>query len=455
MKNSIKYTSLSGLIILLTISSCKKSFFSGVNDNPNAPDSSSIIPAVLLPSVQLNLAYSTGGDVSRYTSLLTQQTQGVSRQAQGYYTYVFTSTDFDSPWGNLYTGVMENNNILIKSADARGNNGYSGVGRILMAYTLQVMVDMWGPLPYTEAFKGGNNLRPKFDSDQVLYDTIVNMLTTAITQLNTPNSGADPSVPGPEDLVYAGDLAKWEKFAHAILARIFIHQSKADAAMATKALNEVGQSFAANDENAQFVFGATEITSNPWYQFNEQRGDIDFAGSVLGTQMSTKNDPRYTILTDTGFADVNGVGMGAYYGNISSPVEFISYDEMQFVKAEATLRSSGNLATAQTAYRNGITANMEKLGVAPGAITTYLAANGTLPVGVNAAISKVATEENIALYLNPEAFSLYRRTGSPALTPVVGTAVPRRFLYPQNEYSSNGNNKPKATLLTPTIFWDK
>jgi hypothetical protein len=455
MKHYIKFTGLLA-IVLLSVTSCKKSFFSNVNENLNAPDSAAVIPSSLLPTVQLNLAYTVGGDISRFTSLITQQTFGFSRQAQGYYTYVFTSTDFDSPWGNLYTGVMENNYLLIKIADSRGDNAYSGVGRILMAYTLQMMVDLWGPIPYTDAFHGGSLLRPKFDDDQVLYDTIVNMLNTAITQVNSPNSGSDIATPGNDDLLYAGDMTKWTEFAHALLARIYIHQSKVTPALATNALDEANQSFTSNDDNATFIFGATEITSNPWYQFNEQRADIDFSGSPLATELSANNDPRYTIFTDPNFNDVNGVGMGAFYGSISSPVEFVTYDEMLFVKAEAILRSSGDFAAAQTAYQDAITANMQKLGVAAGDITTYLGAHGTLPTtSVDAAISQVATEEYTALYLNPEAFTLYRRTGAPALPAIAGTAVPRRFLYPQNEYSANGSNTPSATLFTPTIFWDQ
>jgi hypothetical protein len=80
-----------------------------------------------------------------------------------------------------------------------------------------------------------------------------------------------------------------------------------------------------------------------------------------------------------------------------------------------------------------------------------------LPVtSVADAIASVATQEYIALYLNPEAWTLWRRTGAPELTPIAGTnGIPRRFLYPQSEYSLNGTNTPQATLFSPKIFWDK
>ena len=434
------------LFIAMAIGSCKKAFFSDANKNPNAPSSASIIPGVMLSTIEGTLAYTQGGDISRFTSLITQQTEGISRQAQGYYGYTFTAVDFDSPWGNLYTSVLENNKTLIQLADAKGDNAYSGVGRILLAYALQVAVDMWGPIPYSQAFQGANQLQAGYDSDKALYDTISALITTGIGQLNNPDQGV--LVPGAEDVMYGGDITKWIKFAHAIQARIYLHQSKGNAAMATSALTEIAASFTSNADNAQYIFGSTETSSNPWYQFNQQRTDISFATSPLGTMLKSSGDPRFPILIDEANDNL------LYYGNINSPVEFITYDELLFMKAEATIRAGGSVAAAQTAFQDAIRANMEKLGVAAADITTYIAAKGTLAGTADDAIAGIAAEEYIALYLNPEEFTTWRRTGSPAIAPVAGANVPCRFLYPQTEYSYNGKNVPQATLFAPRIFWD-
>src|SRR5260221_4021256 len=170
--------------------------------------------------------------------------------------------------------------------------------------------------------------------------------------------------------------------------------------------------------------------------------------------MIALKDPRLPILIDTTTA--SGHDGLLYYGQISSPVEFVTYDELLFASAEATLRSSGNIATAEGYYRNAIQANMQKLGVGNADITTYLNANGKLPAGTDAAIAQVAAQEYLALYLNPEVWTLWRRTNVPALTPVTGANVPRRLLYPQTEYSYNSANVPgSVTLFSPQVFWDK
>lgn len=454
MKYQIKNLSrwLFAAMAFCTIS-CSKTYFTNANINVNAPSDASITPAVLLSTVEGTLGYTIGGDFSRYTSLITQQTFGAVRQAQGYYGYVFTSVDFDSPWGNLYTSVLQNNKTLMNLCDSKGYNYYGGISRILMAYSLQTAVDCWGPIPYSTAFGGANNLKPTYDNDKALYDTIASLLTAGVAQLsNSANKGA--LVPGSEDIIYSGSAANWVKFAHAIKARLYIHQSKGNAAMANSALAEIAQSFASNTDNAKYVFGSTETSAAPWYQFNEQRGDIEFDNSTLAKQLLSTKDPRFNILIDSSYKDVNGVGMGNYYGAGNAPVEFISYDELMFMKAEATLTATGSITAAQPFYQAGIINNMTKLGVAPTNVNTFVTANGTLPATTAAAIAKVSAQEYIALYLNPEAFTLWRRNNSPALTPVSGNNIPRRFLYPQTEYSYNKANVPAATLFAPKIFWD-
>jgi len=132
-----------------------------------------------------------------------------------------------------------------------------------------------------------------------------------------------------------------KEFAHAIKARLFIHQCKGDATMAANALTEIALSFTANGDNARYVFGTTETTANPWYQFNQQRGDISFSSGTVATMMTDLNDPRLPILIDTSKIDAL-----LYYGVTDAPVEFITYDELLFAAAEAVLRNGGSFGYA-------------------------------------------------------------------------------------------------------------
>ena len=439
---------------LLITTSCKKSFFTDQNINPNALDK--VGPNLLLPTVEAALAYTQGGDESRFTALLTQQMFGANSQSQQYYQYSLNPGTFDNLWPDLYTSTLENDYTLIKICDAGGYKRYGGIARIIMAYGLQVAVDLWGDLPYSQALKGNDDtksvLHPTYDKAQVLYDSVSNLIDAGTALLQAPDAGA--LVPGVEDVVYGGDAALWIKFGHAIKARLAIHQSKGNAAMAAKALQEAALAFASNAESAQYIYGTTQTAANAWYQFYRDRpGDENWQQSTMAVNMAAINDPRYAII-NMDSTDKTGQTV-TYYNKVNAPTELITYDELLFLTAEGVLRNGGTVVAAQAFYQAAITANMTKLGVAQADITTYLAAHGTLPAGTDAAIAKIAQEEYVALFLNPEVFTLWRRTGQPALTSTTGNPIPRRLLYPQSELNFNAANVPSVTLYAPTLFWDK
>jgi hypothetical protein len=452
MKLKYKPALLALICGLLITASCKKSFFTDQNINPNALPT--VTPDLLLPTVEAALAYTQGGDISRYSALLTQQMFGANSQSQQYYQYNFNPGNFDNLWPDYYTSTLENNYTLMQVADAGGYNRYGGIARIIMAYGLQVGVDLWGDIPYSQAFKGNAanaNLHPSYDKATGLYDTIVSLINVGTAMLKASNAGA--LTPGGNDVIYQGDASKWIKFGHAIKARLAMHQSKNTASMATTALAEIAQAFTSNADYAQYIFGTQQTSANTWYQFYRDRpGDENFVGSTLAANLLANHDPRYGPFDLD--SSVGGTAF-SYYNKINSPVEFITYDELLFASAEATLRGGGSIASAQTLLRAAITANMKKLGIAQADIDVYLAANGTLPGTTAAAIAKAASEEFIALFLNPEAWTLWRRTGSPVLTSISGNPIPRRLLYPQTEINFNGANVPQnVTLLSPKIFWD-
>jgi hypothetical protein len=60
----------------------------------------------------------------------------------------------------------------------------------------------------------------------------------------------------------------------------------------------------------------------------------------------------------------------------------------------------------------------------------------------------------MASFLIPEAFVDWRRTGFPAITPIAGSGVPRKYPYPQKEQNYNGANLPaEASIPYLTRMW--
>ena len=94
MKLPYKPVSLLLICGLMLAASCKKSFYTDQNVNPNALPT--VTPDLLLPTVEAALGYTQGGDISRYSALLTQQMYGANSQSQEYYNYNFNPGTFDN-----------------------------------------------------------------------------------------------------------------------------------------------------------------------------------------------------------------------------------------------------------------------------------------------------------------------------------------------------------------------
>jgi hypothetical protein len=445
MKTALKYIMMIVMTTsLLTVTSCKKTFYTSVNNNPDALTKAPL--NTILPVVETGLAYVQGGNQSLFISLFTQQTLGVSFQAGAYYEYTITSQDIEQQWDEMYINAMENDYTLMNQADASNAYEYSGIARIIMAYCLQTMVDCWGNIPYSQAFQGANNLHPTYDNAQTLYGTIGSLLSDGLADLA---KGQGAVYPTNDDVIYGGSIPDWEAFASAISARIAIHQSKGNTTMSSQALTAAKAALTGSFVNADVVFGTASSNENPWYQFEANRSSyISFNNSTLANKMISNHDPRFDIFVDS----VDNI-LGNYYGSPNSPVEFITTEELLFIEAEATVNTTG-AGAAVAYYDSAIATNMEKLGIANATIATYISNNQLPTSSSSAAIAQIGTQEWIALYLNPEAWTVWRRTNSPSLNPVTGSAVPRRFLYPQDEISYNSANTPSATQFTPKIFWD-
>ncbi len=462
--NKIILSALAATTMLFFTTSCSKEFYTKVNVNTNQP--TAVPPNTLLPGIEVSLAYAQGGDASRYSSLFVQQGFGAAREAAAYYDFEFAGTNNpEQLWDNMYATDMENDYTLLGLAKSGGYNEYAGIASVLMAYSLQVTVDFWGNIPYSQAFMGTANPEPSYDIDKTIYGNILTLLDAGIADLSNANKGN--LYPTTDDIMYGGNEASWINFANAIKARVYIHQCKGNSvtmcdsalACATRAL---GDGFAI----AQLYF-VSSPNSAPQYQYNTDWGDISYVdgGGVTPTMydsMYALSDPRINVFFDTaGSAGAStpivGMDPTCYYGQQTSPVEFISKEELDFIQAEATLRLGGTVAAASVFYNNAITDNFTKLGLA-GAAAGYEANTSVMLPSTNAGAQyEVAKQEWIALFLNPEAWACWRRTGSPALVAPVGavsTEIPRRMVLPNSEVTENSHAPAGETMWTPQIFWD-
>jgi hypothetical protein len=440
MKN--RYLIKLGTILLLAvfISSCEKWIDPKINEDP---DSVVDVPYnLLLPSIEVDLGYVLGGmDVRGVAGMWVQHVAGIAQQAATMgKNYNITEADVNNLWNSLYNGSMMDLTIfLTKTGDA--NPQARGVGKVLMAFTLGSTTDLFGDIPYTEAFKGNAALKPKYDTQQSIYAVINTLLTEAIADLGTANSANTvPLGSAANDLIYNGNKSKWIAAAHSLRARYAIHLSKKGSVDYNAILADCAAGISSNANDFQMPFGDTESNANPLFQFDVQRPNYVDASTLFETRAA--GDPRLAVFVG------GGKVFGTFYGSINSPVPFMSYVETKFIESEAQFRKASQ-AAANAAYDAAVTASLAKFGVTD---ATWLTANTTGVLG-DRNLQNIIEAKHIAMFMQVEAFTDYRRTGFPVLVPTAGASVPVRFPYCTDERLYNAENVPTGITNDTPLWW--
>jgi len=460
------------LLVALVLGSCKKWIDTGINANPDAPKD--VPMSSLIPAIEANMAYTLIGsnDYSRVTSEWMQYYQGVARQSQGESNYIWHDGDVDNVWNTAYSGIMENLLIVKSKATAAKDKMNLGITDVLLAESLGFVSDIWGDVPYSQAFQGMALLNTPFDKQQDLYPKILALLDTAIANFSStplvyetgdliyPNKDGDPTVQG----------AAWLKAAYGMKARYTLHLCKTDPTAWASALALINAgALASNDDDMQFAFGTGVGQQNPLFQFMDQRGDIAMHKTfidMLNQRFDPRRAPYATMTADTITpwvgADWGSTGEGASLpgtgvASPSAPVFFLTYAECLFIKAECEYKANPADPQVKADLVNGVTASLNKWNVfsAP-YIAAYSAVVDTMSVSL---YKEIMTQKYIALYNQAETFNDWRRTNNliglvaNPTTPAVQNVIPRRFPYSLGEKSYN-TFTPANVTLWDRVWWD-
>ena len=387
-------------------------------------------------------------------------------------------------WTFIYLRALTNARLLENQAAEQESPHYAGVAKVLQALNLGLATDNWENVPFTEAFEGTENLTPAYDQQQMIYEEIIpNLLNSAIADLQ---ADASVSSPGADDLVYGGDLDQWIKTANVLKARYAIHLvNKGATSAANNALTalEAG-AYESNDDD--FTLEYDERNLNPWHArvaLAINTGNFTVAPAaqlvnMMNGELYEVIDPRLPFMfeledDETEYEGmVNGTEAGntvnltedTWYASVDAPLLMVTYAESKFIEAEARFLANGSTEEAYQAYLAGITAHMEKLGVAEESIEEYLA-DPQVGVGAeNLTLELILKEKYIALFLNPEVWvdlrrydysnELYRGFALPAnVNPQLNGQFIQRASYPFDELSRNSAAVEANTEPLPDEMW--
>lgn len=365
--------------------------------------------------------------------------------------------------------------------------------QLLRIAAMHRMTDKYGPIPYSEVT--GNSIAVAYDPQDQLYKRLFDDLDDVIGELTNfvqSNPGLKPMER--YDLVYAGDYAKWVKFANSLKLRMAMRIVNVEPGYAQqKAEQAVSHPLGVIETQDESAF--ISLKQNPiyvcWNPYSDTRAAADIVSYMKGY-----NDPRMEkYFTASTFKGNPWVGLRSgitvpkkdwalAYAAPNFPASDLSLmwmnaAEVSFLRAEGAWRGWAMGGTPEFFYKQGIERSFEQYGL-PGADdyandstlnpADYADPNKDYSYSIKARtdvtikwaedgreLERIMTQKWIAIYpLGQEAWSEQRRTGYPRFFPVVVNnggdnalteGLARRIPYPPAEQEHNGDNYDAAVGL--------
>jgi hypothetical protein len=456
---------------------------------------------------------STGGNPARLEGGYVKYYATYSNLMQMGGLYQFDQGLNDSPWGVYTGSLkmaIALEDFLAKKDDPNLINNLA-MTRIMKVAIIQRLTDFYGDIPVTEAGLAyiEGNMKPKYDRQADIYKYMLETLDAETKVISndpailayTWKGNADAKKA--RDIVYNGDMNKWKKYGYSLMLRLAMRASAADATLAKTYAEKAiaGGVITSNSDNWTLLTkDGMNSEKSPYSSFFEgsPSGDPERymkLGEYFVNFLKAKVDPRRKMIfggrlnntitavtasnMQTYWRDVTkwdwdlsaATGMihgtnanpapslAAYHWTYTSPNPFLftmdqplvimAAAEMNYLIAEAALKSWATGTTADAAYTAAITANMNQLnsysGLLPtqkidaSEITAYITAN---PLGTGAAAElRLAEEMWISLYMNPtEAWFNVRRMDLNLPDNSASAHMPVRYAYVENEWSNNLEN---------------
>lgn len=421
---------------------------------------------------------------------------------------------------------------LIKSkGDSATLNNLNGIALIFQLLNLELITDTYGDCPYSQALQGASGVGyPVYDSQQSIYLSMLAKLDSVIPTLSA--SGAIPtndiiyngSIAEWQKFGYSLMLRMAMRLTKADAADAQTYAEKAYAGGVFTSISD--DAYVTFDHTDNY-----NNSNSSALQTEEDYAEVKWDQKLI-SYLKTNNDPRLPVIAEVpqggltaasneslagnstasaqvgmpngydengGATDISnspgypgastGAGGSNPTGNYSRPTStlylalntpgfILTYAQTELLLAEAAARGWSVGASASTHYANGLAAALQTYGtfngstpISAGTATTYAAAN---PLDISSMTNSLAMINMQywatvgTLFDFSEAWSNWRRSGYPVLTPVnyagnfTGGVIPRREIYPSSEGTTNPTNYATAVknlsggdTWVAHVWWDQ
>ena len=318
------------LPFMVGLSGCSK--FLDVNVTPNNP--TAVPPSVLLPSAQYGTAFANANELNRFASTITQQLAGAANSPANYDVYTTTGADFGNQWRfEIYGGALVNYDQIIRLADASNSKAYSGIAKIMKAYTFSLATDVWGDIPYSQALQGEAILQPRLDKQEDIYkgnasrniQGLIDLVKEGLADLDKPSALAPTRADDPiyGTTVAGGGIPRWKRMGNTLLMKLALTMSKREPAMAGALITQAitAGAIVTNADDFEIPFGSAVGNQNPLYSYNFlNRPDDQMLSQRLLDSMAVRRDPRLPLFFNTTQTRTNTTNTTGTIVTIAGPV---------------------------------------------------------------------------------------------------------------------------------------
>ena len=279
-----KYITIITMACALFFASCSDEYMENMNTDPSK--AATIDPNAQLTTAQLQ----TYGDLSmmeiyrNYHYAFTQQLMGCWNTTNYGGRHTLDNNEMSRIWTSFYTQSLKNIiDAQYRTAEDAEKVNINSVLRIYRVYLMSIITDTYGDAPFSEAGLGflEGKFNPKYDKQEDIYNAFFLVLEDAINKIDPTKD----KVTG--DLIYAGDVTKWQQLANSLRLRFAMRISNVNP---TKAQTEFENALAANggvitDASSDALIKYMTIA----FSFG-QEAYSDYRGNSL-SQLLFGNDP--------------------------------------------------------------------------------------------------------------------------------------------------------------------
>ena len=276
---------------------------------------------------------------------------------------------------NVYLHIFNNTRRLITSCEEQGFVDYAGMMRVIQAYAIQMLTDVYGPVSYTSAIEDPTNGASfSYDKQEDIYNSMFALLDEAIKNFQNPTS--DLTSRQSFDFWCNGDLDLWIKIANQLKLRMAMRIVKANPTLAKQKAEEAAQAGVlpqdilinqgfSNEQTRMFEWGDAGMNAN-LITIMEGYNDPRLPLYVTKNQADVTCEDGSTIASGTKYLGIRGgcnlPAKPNQWGNFSKIVcsyttafPVMKAAEGYFLRAEGILRGwNMGGGTAQQWYEDGI-----------------------------------------------------------------------------------------------------